>query len=146
MNSYSAGQQPGPPPHRPAERISWGLVLGLGAVALARPLASITGIAEAIGRPAAPLLLTATITAIWVLAVGLGRAPRPVLTLTLAGVAYAVAVIPLSAILSPLLSGSLQGPATNPAAIVPLLATNALWGAAAGLLAAGLQRLRAAER
>lgn len=124
-------------------RLSPFLILGLGLLALVRPLASI--VVEQSGHElgAAPrLLLTAAITLVWVAAVGLGRAPRPVLTLVLAGTAYAVAAIVLSGILSPLLLGHLSGPLARPLAIVPMLLVNALWGLIAGLLALGVRRLR----
>ena len=119
------------------------LILGLGLLALVRPLASI--VVEQSGHElgAAPrLLLTAAITLVWVAAVGLGRAQRPLLTLVLAGLVYAVAAIVLSGILSPLLLGHLSGPLAQPLAIVPMLLVNALWGLIAGLLALGVRRLR----
>ena len=119
------------------------LILGLGLLALVRPLASI--VVEQSGHElgAAPrLLLTAAITLVWVAAVGLGRAPRPLLTLVLAGLVYAVAAIVLSGILSPLLLGHLSGSLAQPLAIVPMLLVNALWGLIAGLLALGVRRLR----
>lgn len=130
-----------PPPARP----SLLLVLGLGLIALVRPLASI--VVEQSGHElgSAPrLLLTAAITLVWVAVVGLGRASRPVLTLVLAGVAYAVAAIALSGLLSPLLLGHLTGPLAQPLAIVPMLLLNAVWGLIAGALALGVRHLRGA--
>ncbi len=121
-------------------------MLGLGAVALVRPLARITGMTDGLGSPAGALLLTVVVTAVWVLVVGLGRVPRPVLVLTLAGVAYGVAIIPLSALLSGVLDGAVSGPLANPLAVVPVLLTNAAWGAFAGVLALGLQQLRRTDR
>ena len=119
------------------------LVLGLGLLALVRPLAGI--VVEQSGHElGAPprLLLTAAITLVWVAVVGLGRTPRPVLTLVLAGTVYAVAAIALSGILSPLLLGHLTGPLAQPLAIVPMLLLNAVWGLIAGMLALGVRRLR----
>ena len=119
------------------------LILGLGLLALVRPLASIVVEQSGHDLGAAPrLLLTAAITLVWVAVVGLGRAPRPLLTLVLAGLVYAVAAIALSGILSPLLLGHLSGPLAQPLAIVPMLLVNALWGLIAGLLALGVRRLR----
>lgn len=129
---------------RPA--VNWLLVLGLGAVALVRPLARITGAADGLGTPAGPLLLTGLVTLVWVGVVGLGRVPRPVLTLVLSGLAYGVFVVPLSAVLSTVLTGTLQGPVAAPVAVVPILLTNALWGLVAGLLALAVQHLRGAPR
>ncbi|WP_413450398.1 hypothetical protein AA0Y32_06980 [Georgenia phoenicis] len=140
-----AGTQTGLPDHHspqlppPRSQLNWVLVLGLGALALIRPLARINGLADAIGSPAGPILLTVLITGAWVAIVGLSRVARPVITLTLAGLAYGVYVIPLSAALSTMLDGTLEGPVATPLAIVPLLATNAAWGALAGVLALGVQ-------
>ncbi|ALU39013.1 hypothetical protein AS188_03790 [Kocuria flava] len=128
------------PTTRPA--VNWVLVLGLGAVALVRPLARITGAAEGLGAPAGPLLLTGLVTLVWVGVAGLGRVPRPVLTLVLAGLLYGICVIPLSAVLSTVLTGTVQGPVAVPIAVVPVLLTNALWGLVAGLLALAVQHVR----
>ncbi len=136
-------QPTGPPrpPARPAAP-SWAAAVGLGLLALLRPVARLSGAVDALGTPAGPLLLTGAVTAVWVLVVGLSRLPRPVLTLTLAGVVYAVATIPLSAVLSTVLDGSLAGPLATPVAIVPLLLVNAAWGALAGVLALAVRHLR----
>jgi len=134
--------QASPPRWTVRPSVSWPLVLGLGAIALLRPLARIAGVDDAIGTPSAALLLTLLITGAWLAIVGLGRVPRPVLTLTLAGLAYGFYVIPLSAILSVGLTGTLQGPVDVPFAIIPILVTNALWGAVAGTLALAVQNLR----
>lgn len=134
-------------PHAPSRpQVSWALVLGLGALALIRPLARITGLADAMGSPTGPLVLTVLVTVAWVAIVGLGRVARPVLTLTLAGIAYGVYIIPLSAVLSALLDGMLQGPLATPFAIVPVLLTNAAWGALAGVLALAVQAARRGNR
>ena len=124
------------------QRLNWPLVMGLAALALIRPLFSIVGLSDALGKPATPLLLTAAISLIWVLIVGFSRVREPVLTLVAAGLAYAIAVIVLSAVLSPILSGELQGPLAMPLAILPLFITNAIWGAVAGCLALLIQSLR----
>jgi len=122
--------------------LNWPLVLGLAALALVRPLFSIVGLSDVLGKPGTPLILTAVITLVWVLIVGLSRVREPVTTLVAAGLAYAVAVIVLSAVLSPILTGELQGPLAMPLAIIPLFITNALWGLAAGGLALLVRRMR----
>jgi len=138
-----------PDQQRPAvplwRRPRWPLAAVLAAVALVRPLASVVGLSDALGRPATPVVLTAAVSLVWILAAGLGRVRHPVLTLVAAGLGYALASLVLSAVLSPLLTGTLQGPLARPAAIVPVLAVNALWGAACGVCALGLQRLRASR-
>ncbi|MDX3727446.1 hypothetical protein [Streptomyces caniscabiei] len=58
------------------------------------------------------------------------------------GVAYALAALLLSAVLSPLLTGRLQGPLAQPRAIVPLFLVNAAWGAFCGACAIGLRKVR----
>lgn len=145
MNSRQNTQNTPLTTANPRPAVSWPLVLGLGALALLRPLARITGAADALGAPTGPLLLTGLVTLVWIGVVGLGRVPRPVLTLTLAGVAYGVYIVPLSAVLSTVLTGTLQGPLAMPIAIVPILVTNALWGGLAGLLALAVQRLRGVQ-
>ena len=124
------------------ERLDWRLVTGLAAVALLRPLFSAVGISDALGEPATPLILTAVISVVWILVVGLSRVREPVLTLVGAGVAYALAIIVLSAILSPILDGELRGPLATPVAIPAVLMLNAAWGAVCGVCAMGLQSLR----
>ena len=123
-------------------RINWLLILGLGVLALIRPVFSIAGFSDALGKPATPIILTMAISLVWILSVGLTRVARPVVTLVLAGVVYAVLAIALSGILSPLLSGELQGPLQNPAAVVSVLITNVAWGAITGLIALSLRRFR----
>jgi hypothetical protein len=129
-----------------SRRLNWPLVIGLAALALVRPLSSIVGMSDVLGKPATPLILTAAITVAWVLIVGLSRVREPLLTLVAAGLSYAVAAIVLSAVLSPILTGELQGPLAMPAAIIPMLVTNALWGLIAGGLAVLVRRLRDRRR
>ena len=124
-------------------RLQWPLILGLGALALIRPLVSIVesqlGVTD---PPAVPIIITVVISAIWIGVVGLSRTPQPVLTLLLTGLTYAVLAIILSGILSPILTGHLEGPLAKPFAIIPVLLTNAIWGLIAGALALLLQRAR----
>ncbi|MFC4003304.1 hypothetical protein ACFS2C_16025 [Prauserella oleivorans] len=130
------------PPESLRHRLDWRLVVALTVVALLRPIASITGVSDALGKPATPIILTVAISVVWILVAGLGRARDPLLTLVATGLVYALASLVLSAVLSPMMHGELQGPLANPAAIVPLFAVNAAWGAACGLCALGLRRLR----
>ncbi|MEU1006277.1 hypothetical protein [Streptomyces tibetensis] len=122
--------------------VNWPLVAALTAVALVRPLFSIAGWSEALGKPLTPVVLTLGITLTWILAAGLSRVRDPLLTLVVTGVAYALAALVLSAVLSPLLTGKLQGPLAQPQAIVPLFLVNAAWGAFCGACAIGLRRVR----
>ncbi len=123
--------------------LSWPLVLGLGALALVRPLLSVTGLDDTIGRPAAPLLTTLVLTVVWVGAIVVAHPAHPLATGVAVGVlAYRVLALLLSAVLSPILTGELQGPVAHPVAIVPMLLTNSAWGALAGAVALGLLATR----
>ncbi|WP_455604790.1 hypothetical protein [Cellulosimicrobium funkei] len=122
--------------------LSWPLVLGLGALALVRPLLSVTGLDDTIGRPAAPLLTTLVLTVVWVGAIGVAHPAHPLATGVAVGLAYGALALILSALLSPILTGELQGPVAHPVAIVPMLLTNAAWGAFAGAMALGLLAAR----
>lgn len=124
--------------------VRWPLVVGLGAVALVRPVLNIFEVMDDV-KPAGPLVVTAVITVVWVVAVLVAREPHPVRTLVYAGLTYAVLAIALSGIVSPIKDGELQGPLTNPAAIVGVLAVNALWGLVAGVIAQALRRGRATD-
>ncbi|GAA2286038.1 hypothetical protein GCM10010149_35120 [Nonomuraea roseoviolacea subsp. roseoviolacea] len=64
-----------------------------------RPLFSIVGLADALGKPATPIVLTAMISLAWVHIVGLARVRRSVLTPALAGAVYAVFAIATSGLL-----------------------------------------------
>ena len=128
--------------HRLTE-LHWPLVLGLGALALVRPLVRIVGAQLGTDEPpAVAIVITVAISLVWVAAVGLTRVAHPVLTLVVVGLTYAVLSILLSAVLSPVLTGQLQGPLATPIAIVPVLLTNALWGLLAGALAVAVRRAR----
>ena len=128
----------------PRPGVKWQLAAGLGAIALLRPLARMTGIDGAV--PSGPWLLMLLISMVWIGVVGFGRVARPVLTLTLAGLAYGLYIIPLSAVVSTVLTGTVQGPLVMPIAVAPILIMNGLWGFLAGLAAAAVQRLRRRAR
>jgi hypothetical protein len=124
-------------------KLHWPLVLGLGALALVRPLVRIVGGQLGIDAPSAVSIgVTIAISVVWIAVVGLTRVAHPVLTLVVVGLTYAVLSMLLAAVLSPLLTGEAQGPLANPVAIVPVLLTNAVWGALAGLLALAVRRAR----
>jgi hypothetical protein len=128
------------------KNLHWPLVLGLGALALVRPLIRIlvdpSGMADA---PATAITVSIAISVVWVAVVGLTNVAHPVLTLVCAGVVYGLLSIVLSAVLSPILSGRLQGPLAQPFTIIPVLLTNAFWGLVAGLIALLVRRARAAR-
>lgn len=123
-----------------AVKEQWPLILGLSALAMVRPLMSILGWLEAIGQPTASIAVTLIISAVWLVVVLSLRVHRPLVTLTWVGVGYGLLAIILSAVLSPLITGHLQGPITNPFAIVSVLITNGGWGLLVGSLAALIRR------
>ncbi len=121
------------------KQLHWPLIIGMGALALIRPVMNITGLMEGLGRPFGPILMTVLISLTWLAIVVLVRVREPLLTLVFTGITYGVFAILIGAILSPLLTGELRGPITNPVAIVAVLITNAIWGALVGLCALALQ-------
>ncbi|WP_017570256.1 hypothetical protein [Nocardiopsis halotolerans] len=136
MNRQQPPRADGPSADGPFSEIPWSLVLGLGALALTRPLLGVTGVTEALDwSPFLQLGTTALITVAWVTAVVVAHVPRPLLTLVYTGLAYAVFSVVLSAVLSPVMLGELRGPLTNPFGLVSVLALNALWGLVAGAIA-----------
>lgn len=114
---------------------NWKLILTLSLIALVRPLMSILGISEAIGKPVASITATIVISMIWIITIVIRKEPRPLQTLTITGVCYGILAIIISGILSPVLAGQLQGPLTHPFAIVSVLITNTVWGLITGLIA-----------
>lgn len=121
----------------PVERTQppWLIIVSLASLFLLWPLTGLFGFDS--GTPRA-LLIVGVTAAAWIGVVGFGAVPRPVLALTLTGIAYGL----LGAIVS-LFFGGRGGALWT---IFPALAINALWGCLAGLLAAGLQRLRGVGR
>lgn len=128
------------------KQLHWPLIIGLGAFGLIRPLTNIVGLDDVLGQPGTALVLTGTITLVWVLAVGLSRVRQPVVTLVAAALVYAMSAALLSGILSPIINGELEGPFARPWVFIPLVLTNALWGAVAGLLALLVRQLRPEPR
>ncbi|ABO66938.1 MULTISPECIES: hypothetical protein [Geobacillus] len=116
------------------------LAIGLGALALIRPLMNMLGLLERIGQPMASISVTILISVIWIGAAVLFRVENPLKTLLYAGIVYGGLAIIISAIASPILEGELQGPITNPFAIVSVIVTNAVWGVITGWIAAAVQR------
>lgn len=106
----------------------------LGLAGLARPILSITGAYDSglLAKPVGPLLLTALIGIVWVGAAVLLKVANPVLTLTLAGVAYGVFAILLNWSLQPFLDSAETIPLPG---YVGMLVFNAVQGAVLGLVA-----------
>lgn len=124
------------------QTLNWKLIATLSIVALTRPLMSILGISDALGKPAASITTTILITMVWVATVYFKQISQPILTLFFVGIGYAILAILISGILSPILTGHLQGPLANPFAIISILMTNILWGLVAGLIVITLNRFK----
>jgi len=145
MTSNLPSPQPGPQP-TPSDTptragISWPLVAGLASMALLWPLTGLTGIGGA-GAPRA-LAIVALTAVVWIGVVGFGRVPRPVLTLTMTGLASGVVAL----LVSMLFGGvGLGGEGAAAWTAVPALAMDAGWGALAGVVALGVQKARGGAR
>lgn len=122
--------------------LKWPLLIILGLLGLVRPVARIALESSGLPTQSIALGLTALVTLVWVLALGLSRSANPLLSGGIVGLVYALGAIILSGILSPILLGHLEGPLAQPLAIIPMLVTNAVWGVIAGGLALLVRRLR----
>lgn len=123
MNMSETSQQPG------NRNINWPVIGGLSALALLWPLAELTGMPA--GGPRA-LVLLAIMGVYWIGVVGVGRFPRPVLTLTLVGLATGI----LWQVFGLVIGEALPAPVW---AKVIGIGMQGIWGACAGLIALGLQ-------
>lgn len=106
-------------------------------MALLWPLTALTGLGS--GAPRA-LTIVAVTAAVWIGVVGFGRVARPVLTLTLTGVAFGVVAILLSLVFAGV--DGAGGPGGASWTALPALAMDAFWGFLAGLIALGVQKTR----
>lgn len=122
-------------------RLHWPLIIGLGALALIRPLLNIVGLMDLLGRPFGPIIITVLISAIWVAVTLLTHIQSPLLTLTFTGICYGVFALVLGTTLSPILDGAPAGALINPVVIASVLITNAIWGGIVGLIAVAIQAL-----
>lgn len=104
-------------------------MLALGLLALARPLMKIVGFIDILGNEViGSLLMTLFISLVWIGITVKKELENPVQVLVGAGVCYAILISIGSGILSPLLDGTLQGPLTNPIALINVFLTNIIWG------------------
>jgi len=149
MTTNQPSSQPSPQPSNrpvspsveqaPASRagVSWPLVAGLASMALLWPLTGLTGIGGT-GAPRA-LGIVALTAVVWIGVVGFGRVPRPVLTLTMTGLAFGVVALAVSTLVGGIGLGGGGAPAWT---AVPALVMDAGWGALAGVVALGIQKAR----
>ncbi|RPF21826.1 hypothetical protein EDD34_2461 [Myceligenerans xiligouense] len=109
-------------------------------MALLWPLTALAGIGA--GAPRA-LAIVGVTAAVWIGVVGFGRVARPVLTLTLTGLAFGVLTLLLSLVFAGVDGAGPRGAAWT---ALPALAMDAFWGCLAGLIALGVQRARGNAR
>ena len=126
--------------------LRWGLIFALAILGLVRPLLSILGAYGSLEGPWGPIFVTILIAAIWLGVVVIGRVPKPALTLAVAGGVYgALAIVLQQTMWSFFLDGPPEAaPPSGPILIISwisIIATNTIWGAFLGLLAAGMRRL-----
>ncbi|MDQ0643699.1 hypothetical protein [Microbacterium murale] len=114
---------------RPA--LPWLLIVGLASLSLLWPLTNLIGIGQ--GAPRA-LTIIAVVAVTWIAVVGFGRVPRPVLVLTLTGLAHGAISMVVAAIF-----GGVDGPVWT---VFVALVIDTFWGAIAGLLALAIQQMR----
>jgi drug/metabolite transporter (DMT)-like permease len=133
---HCPGEPAGRPPREP---VSWPVVMGLGGLVLLFPLAELSGVVDALGRAPTVLFLSGLVVGVWIVAVGFGRVPRPVLTVSLAGAVAGVILVVLSVALG--MRPHVDAPVAVLGGVVEIARATAL-GALAGLLAAAVQRGR----
>ena len=122
--------------HSETQRSNGLLILGLGALALLRPIARTTGLIYLIGGDGmASIILTILISIAWLSIVIMKNVDHPIRTLILTGVCYGVISLIISGIFSSTMLGELQGPLAFPYAIFWALVTNAIWGLILGAIA-----------
>ena len=124
-----------PASQSPWRELRWPVIIGLGAVGLARPILSVAGVYDddgALPKPGGPLLLTAVISLIWLVAAVVLRLKQPVLSLALVGVAYSVLAILMNLVLQPILDSAESIPVPG---MIAMTITNAIQGAILGLIA-----------
>lgn len=123
-----------------ARELHWPLIIGFGALALVYPYLQASGLLECGKAPAASFLVTAVISALWLVTVVYTRIRRPILTLSFSGIAYGLFSIVLNTILVPLLTGERVRSETRISTIAAVLIAHALWGCALGIVALRLQK------
>ncbi|HIW89341.1 MAG TPA: hypothetical protein H9869_05665 [Candidatus Ligilactobacillus excrementipullorum] len=113
------------------------LIFTLGTLAVLRPLAKITHLIHLFPTDKmGSLLLTLLISLLWFGTVLVKQNHYPIIVLASAGLIYALWAFFLSGILSPILTGSLQGgPLTNLLTLISVVVTNLIWDALVGCLA-----------
>ncbi len=117
------------------------LILGLGAIALIRPVMKMTGLMDLIGQQFGSILMTVAISLVWLFIVVKKKCKYPVRILVYGGISYAIFAIILSGIMSLILLGQIQGPLMNPLAMASVIITNALWGMIIGGFVLAIRRI-----
>lgn len=118
--------------------MSWTAVVGFGVLGLLWPLLRLLGLESAVGGTGTALAALAVVLAAWSLGAGFGHVPRPVLTLSLAGVVSGLLLGATGLVLG-------ERPDVGPGLHLAATGVKALWsagfGTLAGLLATAIQRI-----
>lgn len=116
--------------------LPWKLIVPLGALGLVRTIPGIIGSEDPLWVSILVILLLPVVTAIWVGVVVRQGVPHPFATLVCTGAMYAVWAM--------FLNVAIQGNFSKLplVGIVAILVVNLIWGAIAGLIAVGIDRLQ----
>lgn len=114
-------------------------MVGFGLLGLLWPLLRQIGLESIVGDVATAMIAFFATFAVWVLGAGLGRVPRPVLTLTLSGVLFALLLGATT-----VLTGDRSDHGVGPNLLVGAveLGRSAGLGALSGLVAESIQKAR----
>ena len=138
MTSADASRNPASP-DRDRRHISWGAVAGFGTLGLLWPLLRLLGLGTLIGELGTASVAFLATALVWVLGAGFGNVPRPVLSLTLAGVLFGGLLIATSVLLR---EWPDYGIALNLSGAAIEIGRAAGLGALAGVVASAIQRSR----
>ncbi|WP_136045537.1 hypothetical protein [Microbacterium sp. K41] len=141
----SESPTPSQPPEIPGPRprLSWPAVMGFGILGLLWPLLRLIGLEAVVGGVTTVMVAFLATFVIWVLGAGFGHVPRPVLTLTLSGVLFALL---LGATTVAIGDWPDHGIGLNLVAATIEIGRSAGFGALSGLVAESIQRARRRRR
>lgn len=126
-----------PPDPRP--RLSWPAVAGFGVLGLLWPLLRLIGLESIFGGLTTAMIAFLATFVVWVLGAGFGHVPRPVLTLTLSGVLFAVLLAATTVLIG---DWPDHGVGLNLLAGTIEVGRSAAFGALSGVVAESIQRAR----
>jgi len=124
-------------------RLPWKLIFILALVQLTRPILSTAGFFDGF-RPQGPIVATALIALVWVVAAVIGDVKEPIKVLAMAGATYAVIGVAMAAFLQTFFTWSPEETASVPmlltVGLVGGVVVNVIWGALLGFVATGIKK------